>query len=104
MNFECRPGTPARYLHTPNLDGGYPIPKGGPTAFLHAVLAHHSPALAERLRLHDNVSRRDAGQIVSALGDEVASNLDDEWEPTEYGRAASTVLARFNAHRIGEWP
>lgn len=74
------------------------------TALLHAVLDRRNPSLAARIRLHEAVSRSDSEGIVTVLGDELINNLDDEWEPTEYGRAVTAVLARFNAHRIGEWP
>jgi hypothetical protein len=35
---------------------------------------------------------------------EVTENLDDDWEPTDYGQAVSAVLAQFNAARVNEWP
>ncbi|WP_256736039.1 hypothetical protein [Mycolicibacterium hippocampi] len=41
---------------------------------------------------------------MSVLSDELADNLDDDWEPTEHGRAISAALAQFNAARVSEWP
>ena len=41
---------------------------------------------------------------MAALSDEFADNLDDDWEPTEYGRTVSVLMAQFNAARIREWP
>src|SRR6476661_11082741 len=29
----------------------------------------------------------------------ITENLDDDWEPTDYGQAVSAVLAQFNAAR-----
>jgi hypothetical protein len=50
------------------------------------------------------VSRSDAEEFTSVISDEVTENLDDDWEPTDYGQAVSAVLAQFNAARIDEWP
>ena len=41
---------------------------------------------------------------MSVISGEVTENLGDDWEPTDYGRAVSGVLAKFNAARINEWP
>jgi hypothetical protein len=41
---------------------------------------------------------------MSVLSDEITENLDDDWEPTDYGQAVSAVLAQFNAARVNEWP
>ena len=41
---------------------------------------------------------------MSVISDEVTENLDDDWEPTDYGHAVSAVLAQFNAARVNEWP
>jgi hypothetical protein len=37
------------------------------------------------------------------IGEEF-DNLDDDWEPTDYGQVVSAVLAQFNAARVTEWP
>ena len=50
------------------------------------------------------MSRSDAEEIMSVISDEVTDNLDDDWEPTDYGQAVSAVLAKFNAARVNEWP
>ncbi len=41
---------------------------------------------------------------MSVISDEFTNNLDDDWEPTEYGRTVSAVLAQFNAAHLNEWP
>jgi hypothetical protein len=68
------------------------------------VLARRSASLAARVRRASAVSRSDAEQIVEILNDELVNNLDDDWEPTDYGRSVSGVLAKFNVARIDEWP
>ena len=68
------------------------------------VLARRNSALLERVRQASVVSQSNAEEIVTVLSDELAENLDDDWEPTDYGRTVSAVLAQFNAARINEWP
>ena len=50
------------------------------------------------------MSRSEAEEIMSVISDEFTKNLDDAWEPTDYGQAVSAVLAQFNAACINEWP
>lgn len=71
---------------------------------LHQVLARRDPALSSHIRHDDNVSQEVAETIVNLLGEELVNNLDGEWEPTDYGRRVSTLLAQFNAGRVAEWP
>jgi hypothetical protein len=71
---------------------------------LNEILARRNPALAERLRRSELVSRGDAEEVVSTLGTELINNLDDEWEPADYGRAVSRLLDKVNAARIKAWP
>jgi hypothetical protein len=68
------------------------------------VLARRNSSLLGRVRQARAVSRKEAEEIVSILSDELADNLDDDWEPTEAGLAISALLAHFNAIRINEWP
>ena len=42
--------------------------------------------------------------LILSLSDELSDNLDDEWEPTEYGCSVSEVLNKINEVRIAEWP
>jgi hypothetical protein len=67
---------------------------------LNEILARRSPTLLEQVRQADSVSRSDAEEIMSVISDEVTENLDDDWEPTDYGQAVSAVLAQFNAARV----
>jgi len=50
------------------------------------------------------VSRADAEEIMTVMSQELTNNVDDDWEPTEYGRMVSALMAQFNAARIQEWP
>jgi hypothetical protein len=68
------------------------------------IVARRNSALLERIGQANSVSRSDAEEIMSVISDEVTENLDDAWEPTNYGKAVSAVLAQFNAARINQWP
>jgi hypothetical protein len=71
---------------------------------LNEILTRRKPALLERVRRADSVSSSDAEEIMTVMSEEFTHNLDDDWEPTEYGRTVSALMARFNAARIQEWP
>lgn len=71
---------------------------------LSEVLARRDASLFARVRRAGAVSRSDAEQIVEVLGAELVNNLDEDWEPTDYGRSVSGVLTKFNVARINEWP
>ena len=71
---------------------------------LNGILLRRDSALLERVRLASAVSRSDADEIVSTLGEELTNNLDSDWEPTEYGLIVSDLLGQFNAARIQQWP
>jgi hypothetical protein len=71
---------------------------------LNEILTRRKPALLERVRRADSVSCSDAEEIMTIMSEEFTNNLDDDWEPTEYGRTVSAVMAQFNAARIHEWP
>ena len=71
---------------------------------LNEVLARRDSALLERIRQANSVSRSEAEEIMSVISDEITKNLDDDWEPTDYGQAVSALLAQFNAACINEWP
>jgi hypothetical protein len=71
---------------------------------LEDILARRNAALLDRIRQCREVSRSDAEEIISTLSEEFTNNLDDEWEPTDYGREVNSVFAQFNAARIKEWP
>ncbi len=71
---------------------------------LNEILTRRKPALLERVRHTDSVSSSDAEEIMTVMSEELTNNLDDDWEPTEYGRTVSALMAQFNAARINEWP
>ena len=71
---------------------------------LNEILARRSSTLLERVRQANSVSRSEAEEIMSVFSEEFTKNLDDDWEPTDYGQAVSAVLAQFNAACINEWP
>jgi hypothetical protein len=72
---------------------------------LNEILARRNSALLlDRVRQANSVSRSDAEEIMSVISDEVTENLDDDWEPTDYGQAVGVVLAQFNTARVNEWP
>jgi hypothetical protein len=71
---------------------------------LNEILARRSSTLLERVRQANSVSRSDAEEIMTVMSEKFTNNLDDDWEPTEYGRTVSAVMAQFNAARIHEWP
>ena len=71
---------------------------------LNKILARRSSTLLERVRRANSVSRSDAEEIMSVISDEFTENLDDDWEPTDYGQIVSAVLAQFNGARVNEWP
>lgn len=71
---------------------------------LSEVLARRDASLFARVRRASAVSRSDAEQIVEILGAELVNNLDEDWEPTDYGCSVSGVLTKFNVARIDEWP
>ena len=71
---------------------------------LNEIVARRRPAHIARIRQAHSVPRSDAEEIMTVMSEEFTNNLDDDWEPTEYGREVSAVMAQFNAARIEEWP
>jgi hypothetical protein len=86
------------------MDSGFSFLSAAHVELLNEILARRSPTLLERVRQGTSVSPSDAEKIVTAISDEVTEHLADDWEPTDYGRAASAVLGQFNAARVNEWP
>lgn len=74
------------------------------SVLLRAILTRRSPAFVHGMKAAGTVSRSDAERIMVVLSDELIDNLDDEWEPTEYGHVVSSLMAHFNAARIEMWP
>ncbi|KMO84146.1 hypothetical protein BST22_13725 [Mycolicibacterium chubuense] len=73
-------------------------------ALLNDVLARRNPNLLEGLTQLNRLSLEHAEQVVLLLSDEFINALDDDWEPTEYGKRISDLLAQVNAVKIAEWP
>ena len=71
---------------------------------LNEILARRKPTLVERVRRADSISCSDAEEIMTVLSEESTNNLDDDCEPTDYGRTISALMARFNTARVDEWP
>jgi hypothetical protein len=86
------------------VDSGFSFLTRSQAELLTEVLACRNPPLSERVRQASAASQAGAEEIVTVLSDELADNLDADWEPTDYGRTVSTVLAKFNATSINEWP
>lgn len=86
------------------MDAQFSFLSAADAELLNEILARRRPTLVERVRQANSVSRSDAEEIMSVISDELTENLDDDREPTDYGRAVNAVLAQFNAARIGEWP
>jgi hypothetical protein len=70
---------------------------------LNEILARRSPTLLERIRQAGSVSRSHAEEIMSVISDEVTENLDDDWEPTDYGQACqcrARAVQRCSRQRV----
>lgn len=70
---------------------------------LDEILARRRAALLERIRRAGAVAQSDAEEIVAVLSEELTDNLDDDWDPTNYGRQVSPLMGWFNASRVAEW-
>jgi hypothetical protein len=86
------------------LDSTFGFLSSAQVQLLEDILTRRNPTLRNRIQNSHAVSRSDAEEIVSTLSEEFTNNLDDDWEPTDYGRTANSVLAQVNAARIEQWP
>ena len=86
------------------MDSDFGFLGTGQAEMLGEILTRRSPDLLARVRRSGSVTRSEAEEIMSTLSDELTDNLNDDWEPTDYGREVSAVLAQFNAARISKWP
>lgn len=86
------------------MDSNFKFLGPAATKLLNEVLGRRNPVLYERLMQAGNVSQSDAELIMGTLSEELTNNLDEDWEPTDYGRTVSSVMAEFNRARIAEWP
>lgn len=71
---------------------------------LDEFLGRRHPDLRERVRRSGTVPASDAELIMVAPSEELTNNLDEDWEPTDYGRTVSAVMAAFNRARTAGWP
>jgi hypothetical protein len=71
---------------------------------LNEILTRRNPTLVNKIRHSESVARADAEEIIYTINDEFMNHLDDDWEPTEYGRTVSRLLEQINAVRIQTWP
>jgi flagellar motor switch protein FliG len=86
------------------VDKNFSFLSGEQAQLLNTILARRNPQLLDRVRNAESISRSDAEEIVVTLSDEFTNNLDEDWEPTEYGREVNSILAQVNAAAINEWP
>lgn len=86
------------------MNSGFDFLDGGQAELLVEILSRRRPELAARIRTAPALSRPDAVEIVNTLSEEFVDHLDEDWEPTDYGRAVSEILSRVNAQQIAEWP
>lgn len=86
------------------MDSDFSFLSNAQAQLLDDILTRRNPTLVTRVQQSHSISRSDAGEIVSTLADEFTDSLDEEWEPTEYGRTVNRILTQVNAARIAEWP
>ena len=86
------------------MDNGFGFLTSAQRQLMSEIVSRRNPSLAHRITSGDSVSRTDASELIDTLGTEFINNLDADWEPTEYGRAVSTLQTQVNNARIDEWP
>lgn len=86
------------------MDNRFGFLSSNQAGLLDEILRRRNPTFADLLEQTSSLRRSDADEIMRILSDEITDNLDDDWEPTDYGRAVSSLLAQFNTERINEWP
>ena len=86
------------------MDSRFSFLSAAQAQLLGEILTRRNALLINRIRQNQVVSRSDAEEIVSTLAEEFTNNLDDDWEPTEYGRDVDSILGLVNAATINEWP
>ena len=86
------------------MDSTFSFLSSSQSQLLEEILSRRNSALLARIQQTHAISRADAEEIIATLSEEFTDNLDDNWEPNDYGRDVNSVLARFNAARISEWP
>jgi hypothetical protein len=86
------------------VDSTFSFLSGEHAQRLNDILSRRNAVLLRRINISQVVSRSDAEEIILTLAEEFINNLDDDWEPTGYGREVDSILGRVNAALIEEWP
>jgi hypothetical protein len=86
------------------VNSGFDFLNDEQAVLLVEILTRRHAELADRIRGAPALTRPDAVEIVNTLSEEFVDHLDEDWEPTDYGRTVSEILARVNAQQIAERP
>lgn len=71
---------------------------------LNEVLSRRNALLLDKIRRSHAVLRADAQEILLTLSEEFMDHLDDDWEPTDYGKTVDRILRQINKVQIETWP
>ncbi len=71
---------------------------------LDGIVSRRKTELWARVQRSQSVSRSDIEQLLLTLNDEFLDHLDEEWEPTDYGKAVDRILRQINKVQIQTWP
>jgi hypothetical protein len=75
------------------MDSAFSFLSRDEATLLNEILHRRNPEFFRRMRLSQQVSRLDADEIVNTLGTEFVNHLDDDWEPTKYGKRSAICKA-----------
>jgi hypothetical protein len=84
-----QPGVPAP------LTGAYALLAPDVGALVRQVLGRRSAELGTRLAHQDDVSEDEASEVQWVLYTEFAAELDDDWEPSTYGKTVDDAIGAF---------
>jgi hypothetical protein len=71
---------------------------------LDEIVSRREIELWTRVRRSQSVSRADVAQLLITLSDEFLDHLDEDWEPTDYGKTVDRILRQINKVQIETWP
>ena len=71
---------------------------------LDEIVSRRKIELWTRVRRSRSVSRADVAQLLITLSDEFMDHLDEDWEPTDYGKTVDRILRQLNKVQIETWP
>jgi hypothetical protein len=86
------------------VDSDYNFLDADDRTLISEILRRSSPELVAGIQRAGTISSADAEQVMKVLSDEFLNHLDDDWEPTAYGRVVSSLMDHFNAARLRQWP